>query len=348
MSDSITEHLLSSRWNRAFTLIGQASHLKNLIRLCRGLHFSAQDDELFRLAERGLPPLPEPAESGFVPADGARIWFASFSSGPAAILLHGGMGRVPATGPSEIRHSSLPRYSAITVDTRGHGRMHASARPFAYGQLAADVRAVMDHLDIPEPPSSAGATAPIPASSSPTKHPSASRASFLHLQRRSIRPEGIRLHANHPVASSITSARTTPLSPQRPGDFDSVFDHVGLNAPGRTAADGLAVFAFRPSASSVSDEFIKRERRIHRPLSRAQPSSPPQRQPLRALQRLKSSTAMRVPPQVLAWGLSANFRRGPMDQAAMHPSRRCTAAALIPDPWDGASAPSSWPRSASS
>jgi pimeloyl-ACP methyl ester carboxylesterase len=103
------------------------------------------DDELTHFAEQGAPPLPVASDQGYVEHDGARIWYSAYGSGPAVILLHGGMGhsgnwghQVPALVDSGHR--------AVLIDSRGHGRSTRDSRPFMYELMASDVLAVMDAL----------------------------------------------------------------------------------------------------------------------------------------------------------------------------------------------------------
>ncbi|PDT14349.1 alpha/beta hydrolase [Rhizobium sp. J15] len=105
----------------------------------------AQDDDLIRFEEQGAAPLPPASVEGHVERAGARIWFASYGSGPAVILLHGGLGhsgnwgyQVPALLASGRR--------VVLIDSRGHGRSTRDSRPYTYELMAADVLAVMDEL----------------------------------------------------------------------------------------------------------------------------------------------------------------------------------------------------------
>ena len=50
------------------------------------------DDDLIRFEAAGAAPLPVTDEQGYVKHDGARIWYATYGSGPAVSLLHGGFG----------------------------------------------------------------------------------------------------------------------------------------------------------------------------------------------------------------------------------------------------------------
>jgi len=92
-------------------------------------------------------PLPAFDVEGRVAHDGARIWFATFGSGPPVILLHGGDassdywgGQVPALLASGRR--------VIVIDSRGHGRSTLGERPLGYELMESDVIAVMDALSL--------------------------------------------------------------------------------------------------------------------------------------------------------------------------------------------------------
>ena len=105
------------------------------------------DDDLSRFAAEGAAPLPVTPDHGYVEHDGARIWYASYGSGPPVILLHGGLGHSGNWGyqvPALVRSG----YRVVVLDSRGHGRSTRDARPFTYAQLASDVAAVMDTLQL--------------------------------------------------------------------------------------------------------------------------------------------------------------------------------------------------------
>jgi len=105
------------------------------------------DDELrhFEVAGAALPP--SPAQSGVVAHDGARLWYATFGTGPAVVLLHGGLGHSGNWG-HQVPALVAAGYRAIVIDSRGHGRSTRDARPYTYQLLAADILAVMDDLGI--------------------------------------------------------------------------------------------------------------------------------------------------------------------------------------------------------
>lgn len=97
-----------------------------------------------------LPPeMPKADATGHVDiAAGARIFYAVFgkSAGPTVILLHGGLGngdhfahQVPALAD---------RFRVIAIDSRGQGRSTLAKGKLTYAEMARDVVAVMDALEI--------------------------------------------------------------------------------------------------------------------------------------------------------------------------------------------------------
>jgi formyltetrahydrofolate-dependent phosphoribosylglycinamide formyltransferase len=105
------------------------------------------DDDLTHLEAHGLPPLPEPATSGFADNDNARIWYAAFGDGPPVVLLHGGLGNA-GNWAYQVPALVGAGYRAIVVDSRGQGRSSRDDRPYSYEVMASDVRAVMDALGV--------------------------------------------------------------------------------------------------------------------------------------------------------------------------------------------------------
>ena len=107
------------------------------------------DDELVNFEMVGAAPLPATGE--VVEHDGAGIWYAVFGSGPAVILLHGGLGHSGNWG-YQVPTLVEAGYRAIVIDSRGHGRSTRDERPYSYELMGRDVLAVMDALGIETAP----------------------------------------------------------------------------------------------------------------------------------------------------------------------------------------------------
>jgi len=106
-----------------------------------------RDDELKRFEAEGGTPLPTASEQGYVTHEGARIWYATYGSGPTVVLLHGGLGHGGNWG-NQVPMLVASGYRAVLVDSRGHGRSTRDARPYSYEQMASDVLAVLDAVHV--------------------------------------------------------------------------------------------------------------------------------------------------------------------------------------------------------
>lgn len=101
---------------------------------------------------RTLPapmPLPAATTQGYVPHDGARIWYATFGKeGSPVILLHGGLANSDYWG-NQVPALLHDGHRVILIDSRGHGRSSRDKRPYTYELMESDVLAVMDavHVD---------------------------------------------------------------------------------------------------------------------------------------------------------------------------------------------------------
>lgn len=105
------------------------------------------DDDLRSFEAAGAPALPAAGKPGYVDNDGARIWHSSFGSGPAVILLHGGLGHSGNWG-HQVPTLVSGGYRTIIIDSRGHGRSTRDDKPYSYDLMATDVVAVMNALGV--------------------------------------------------------------------------------------------------------------------------------------------------------------------------------------------------------
>lgn len=110
-----------------------------------------KDDDLASFEANGALPLPTADADGFVEHNGARIWYAAYGSGPAVILLHGGLGNAGNWG-YQVPALLEAGWTAVVIDSRGHGRSTRDEKPFSYRLMAGDVLAVLDHLKIETAP----------------------------------------------------------------------------------------------------------------------------------------------------------------------------------------------------
>jgi len=106
---------------------------------------------LFALFLSACQPIQRPAESTpsvgqSVELNGIQIYYEVHGSGPALILLHGGLGN------AGYWYNQIPvfakDYTVVAMDSRGHGRSTFNEVQIGYSVMASDVLALMDYLKI--------------------------------------------------------------------------------------------------------------------------------------------------------------------------------------------------------
>ena len=92
------------------------------------------------------PPMPRSDTEGTADVAGAKIFYAVYGKGEPVVLLHGGLGnsahfafQLPAL---------VDRFQVIAIDSRGQGRSTKGDVAITYDQMANDVVAVLDKLEI--------------------------------------------------------------------------------------------------------------------------------------------------------------------------------------------------------
>jgi pimeloyl-ACP methyl ester carboxylesterase len=96
-----------------------------------------------------LPPTPPPVPgetTGYANVNGIKIYYATIGSGPAVVLLHGGLANSDYWGNQVA--ALKPHHLVILMDSRGHGRSTRDARPYGYDLMADDVIGLLDFLKV--------------------------------------------------------------------------------------------------------------------------------------------------------------------------------------------------------
>jgi pimeloyl-ACP methyl ester carboxylesterase len=219
------------------------------------------DDDLSRFEADGAAPLPVTNDQGYVEHDCARIWYATYGSGPPVILLHGGLGHSGNWGyqvPALVRSG----YRAILIDSRGHGRSTRDARPFTYELMASDVSAVMDALHVEKVGlvgwSDGACTALILASKAPA------RVAGVFFFACNMDPSGTKEVEFGPILNRCFGRHVKDYKQlsATPDQFDEFSDAVGLmqrTQPNYSANDLAQISMPVVIVHSEHDEFIKRE-----------------------------------------------------------------------------------------
>ena len=219
------------------------------------------DDDLIRFEAQGAAPLPVTNDQGFVKNNGARIWYAAYGSGPAVILLHGGMGNSGNWGyqiPALVENG----YRAIVIDSRGHGRSTRDGQPYSYELMASDVLAVMDELALEKATlvgwSDGACTSLILAD----KHPE--RVSGVFFFACNMDPSGTREFQFTPIIQRCIGRHQMDYAQlsSTPDQFDAFSEAVGLmqrTQPNYSVDDLARIRVPVVIVQSEHDEFIKRE-----------------------------------------------------------------------------------------
>jgi pimeloyl-ACP methyl ester carboxylesterase len=86
--------------------------------------------------------------TGYAPVNGLKMYYEVHGSGEAVVLLHGSFMTITNNWTQWIGELSKTR-KVIAVEMQGHGRTADIQRDFSYENLADDVAALLDYLQIP-------------------------------------------------------------------------------------------------------------------------------------------------------------------------------------------------------
>ena len=85
---------------------------------------------------------------GYAPINGLEMYYEVHGIGDPVVLLHGAFMAIPGNWTGWIGELSKSQ-RVIAVEMQGHGRTSDIPRDFSYENLADDVAALLDHLEIP-------------------------------------------------------------------------------------------------------------------------------------------------------------------------------------------------------
>ena len=89
----------------------------------------------------------KPADSGYVPVNGTKIYYEVFGDGKPLVLLHGAFMDIAMNWGQLIPELSKTR-KVIAIEMRGHGHSPLPDGKLDLGTMASDVEGVMDHLKV--------------------------------------------------------------------------------------------------------------------------------------------------------------------------------------------------------
>lgn len=89
----------------------------------------------------------KPAESGYAPINGLKVYYEVYGEGKPLVLLHGAFMTIETNWGQLIPELSKTR-KVIAVELQGHGHTPFSDRKLDQATLASDVEGVMKHLKV--------------------------------------------------------------------------------------------------------------------------------------------------------------------------------------------------------
>jgi pimeloyl-ACP methyl ester carboxylesterase len=89
----------------------------------------------------------KPADSGYVPVNGIKVYYEVYGEGKPIVLLHGAFMTIGMNWGQLIPELSKTR-KVIAIELQGHGHTQFSDRKLDYATLASDVKGVMNHLKV--------------------------------------------------------------------------------------------------------------------------------------------------------------------------------------------------------
>lgn len=89
----------------------------------------------------------KPAQSGYAPANGIKVYYEMYGEGKPLILLHGAFLTIDMNWGQLIPELSKTR-KVIAIEMQGHGHTAYADRELSITTLASDVEKVLDYLEI--------------------------------------------------------------------------------------------------------------------------------------------------------------------------------------------------------
>ena len=206
------------------------------------------------------PSLPKPAQRGYAPVNGIRIWYATFGRGEPVLLLHGGLAN------SNYWGNQVPvlarNYRVIVMDSRGHGRSTRDERAYGYDLMASDVLGLMDFLKLRKAAIVGWSDGAILGLDIVIHHPE--RLTKLFAFAANSDPSGVADIAQSPVSNAYiarTEKEYQALSPT-PDQYKSFFEQISKmweTEPHFSAEQLRGITVPTWIVDADHDEAIKRE-----------------------------------------------------------------------------------------
>jgi pimeloyl-ACP methyl ester carboxylesterase len=89
-----------------------------------------------------------PRSSGHVDVGALELYHERHGEGPPLVLLHGAFGTIESCF-AELLPALAREFEVVAVELQGHGRTRDISRPLTYEEMAGDVAALLEGLEIP-------------------------------------------------------------------------------------------------------------------------------------------------------------------------------------------------------
>src|SRR5579862_6113505 len=89
----------------------------------------------------------KPADSGYIPVNGIKVYYEVYGEGRPVVLLHGAFYTIGMNWGQLIPELSKTR-KVIAIEFQGHGHTPFSERKLDFANLAGDVEGVMNYLKV--------------------------------------------------------------------------------------------------------------------------------------------------------------------------------------------------------
>lgn len=121
--------------------------MKRVYKDFKVLNFAGIFAVLFFAASQSIGQQSKPAESGYAPVNGIKVYYEVYGEGKPILLLHGAFYSIEMNWGQLIPELSKTR-KVIAIEMQGHGHTLFSDRALSITTLANDVEKVMDYLKI--------------------------------------------------------------------------------------------------------------------------------------------------------------------------------------------------------
>jgi pimeloyl-ACP methyl ester carboxylesterase len=114
----------------------------------RALASAQADTEVAAPAPSGEMMTKSTPQTGYAPVNGLQMYYEIHGAGEPLLLIHGAYATIDMGAP--VLTALAKKRQVIAIEFQGHGHTADIDRPFSFPQLADDMAALLEYLDIPQ------------------------------------------------------------------------------------------------------------------------------------------------------------------------------------------------------